>query len=100
MQIEMGNGFWWDMTIVPCVRCHDVSEDMDADSNGFPLGGGEIQPMQDEAQKDLGIVTAYGSHFPIRRGVPLEEIAFRFEVLVFRIGASGENTGNFSVCFF
>src|SRR5258708_28977762 len=100
MQEKVGNRFWGNVPVVPGVSRHDVTQDMDPNTNWLSLDCVKIKAMEHKAQKHLDISRADTRGHLIRQGIPLKQIAFRKEVLPFGIGACWSHHRNLSMSGF
>src|SRR5579883_2369905 len=64
------------------------------------MGRKEIEPVQDEAQECLHITGVQDSNDSVSRCIPLEQIAFRFEMLKFGMVPYRGDYGNFPMRLF
>lgn len=100
MQEKVGDHFWGNVPVVPGVSGHDVTQDMDPNTNGLSMGCEKIKAMEHKAQKHLYISRADTRGHLIRQGIPLKQIAFRTQVLPFGIGACWSYNRNLSMSGF
>lgn len=97
MQEKVGDHFWRDMPIVTGVRGHDVTQDMDPNTNRLSLSSVKVKAVQHKAQERLSVIRSDTRGPLSRQGIPLKQIAFRFKMLPFGITTRWPYHRNLSV---
>jgi len=97
VQKKVGDHFWGNVPIVPGMRGHDVTKDMDTSPDRLSLRRVKIKTMQHKAKKHLCVSRADSLMRFRRQGIPLKEVAFWLEVLTFGITACWCHDRNLSM---
>src|SRR6266568_4859202 len=85
VQEKVGDHFWRDLPIVTGVRGHDVTHDMDPNTNRLSLSGVKVKAVQHKAQERLSVIRSDTRGPLSRQSIPLKQVAFRTQMLPFGI---------------